>query len=210
MSRQNKLLPWLLALVLIAACAPVLPAAPAVPTLDPLVIPTIVAQTAAAASTQTSEAAAAFIASPTPQPSPTATPTFILVYISPTAPTLPIIATSTSKATGSRDYACRVLKSPPNGVTYAPRTHFNAVWQFQNTGRQIWDSERVVFLYDSGDRFHITAAYNLPKTLEYADITEFIVEMEAPKNPGVYTTYWTLQNNEEKFCSVSLSIIVKE
>lgn len=210
MSRQNKPLLWLLALVLIAACAPVLPAAPAVPTLDAAAINTIVAQTAAAASTQTSEAAAASLATPTPQPPPTATPTFILVYTSPTAPTLPIIATSTSKATGNRDYACRVLKSPPNGVTYAPRTHFNAVWQFQNTGRQTWDSERVVFLYDSGDRFHITAAYNLPKTAEFGDVAEFIVEMEAPKNPGAYTTYWTLQNGDEKFCAVSLSIIVKE
>ncbi|MEW6286879.1 MAG: NBR1-Ig-like domain-containing protein [Chloroflexota bacterium] len=210
MLRQNRPLLWLLVLVLTAACAPVLSAAPAVPTLDAAAINTIVAQTAAAASTQTSEAVAASMPTPTPPPSPTATPTFILVYLSPTAPTLPPMATSTSKVTGSRDYACRILKSPENGVTYAPRTRFNAVWQFQNTGRQIWDSEKVVFVYDSGDRFHVTAAYNLPKTAEFGDVAEFIVEMEAPKNPGAYTTYWTLQNGGEKFCTVSLSIIVKE
>lgn len=210
MLRQSKHLTWLLALVLIAACAPVLSAAPTIPTPDAAAINTIIVQTAAAASTQTSEAAAAFLPTPTPPPSPTATPTFILTYLSPTAPPPLIIATSTSQVTGNRDYACHVLKSPANGVTYAPRTRFNAVWLLQNTGRFIWDSERVMFAYDSGDRFHITAAYNLKKTAEFGDAAEFIVEMEAPKTPGAYTTYWSLQNGDEKFCTVSLSIVVKE
>ncbi|GAB4464630.1 MAG: hypothetical protein Kow0070_26560 [Anaerolineales bacterium] len=209
MLRQNKSLLWLIALVLITACAPVLSASPAVPTLDRAAIQTIVAQTAAAASTQTAEAAAVLPPVNTPTPPPTITSTFILAFNSPTAVTLPLV-TATSKPANSRDYACRVLKSPPNETTYAPRTDFIAVWLLQNTGRKIWDSESVLFAYDFGDRFHKTAAYNLKKTAEYGDMAEFSVEMLAPKDPGRYTTHWALQTSTEKFCEVSLTIIVKE
>jgi hypothetical protein len=33
--------------------------------------------------------------------------------------------------------------------------------------------------------------------------------MLAPKDPGTYTTHWTLQIADEKFCKVSLTIGVR-
>jgi hypothetical protein len=209
MHRQNKYLPWLFTLVLVTACAPVLSVTPAIPTLDPAAINTIVAQTAAAAATQTASASPVPLLTASPAPPPTSATAFILVYSSPTAVVLPVV-TGTSKPANNREYACRVVKSPANGATYAPRTNFKAVWLLQNTGRKIWDSESVHFGYDFGDRFHITAAYNLKKSAEFGDMAEFSVEMLAPKDPGTYTTHWALQTSAEKFCEVSLTIIVKE
>lgn len=207
MLRQNKLLLWLLAFVLIAACAPVFSAAPALPTLDASAINTLIAQTAAAASSQTAEALPPTVtASPLPS---TPTPVSLLLFNSPTVSPL-LFLTSTPHPSGSKDYACYVLKRPLDGTTYAPRTGFNAVWLLQNTGRKIWESEAVVFIYTGGDRFHKTASYNLKKSLEFGETAEFSVEMQAPKNPGTYTTLWALQSGDEIFCNVSLTIIVKE
>jgi hypothetical protein len=208
MLRQNKhpLLLWLLALVLIAACAPVLSSAPAVPTLDEHTINTIIAQTAAAAASQTAQAAPTLTPSPLPHPS-TAAP--LLLFNSPTVS--PLLLLSTPKPAGSKKYACRIIKSPPDGTTYAPRTDFNAVWLLQNSGQLPWQSDAIVFAYQAGDRFHKTASYNLTKpVLEFGETVEFSVEMRAPKSPGRYTTIWALQTSSESFCNVSLTIVVKE
>ena len=73
---------------MVMACAPVLSAAPAVPTLDPGAINQIIAQTAEAASTQTAAAVQTSTPTetftPTPRgtntPGPTITETIIFVY----------------------------------------------------------------------------------------------------------------------------------
>jgi hypothetical protein len=65
-------------------------------------------------------------------------------------------------------------------------------------------------VYDFGDRFHKTASYDLPKTIEIGDVAEIFVDMEAPKDPGTYTTHWALKINTFKFCKVSLTIGVTE
>lgn len=213
---RSKYLTWILALAVVMACAPALSAAPAVPTLDPGAINRIIAQTADSASTQTAAAiptsTPAETSTPTPRgtntPEPTITETFIFVYNSPTAFVIPP-ATSTFSPTSRKDYACEVLNSPTDGTIYSPRLEFKVRWRLKNVGRRVWDRENVDFVYDFGDRFHKTAGYDLQKTTEIGDVAEFFVDMQAPKDPGAYTTHWTLIVGTEKFCKVSLSIGVK-
>jgi Ig-like domain from next to BRCA1 gene len=216
MPRHSKYLMWFLALILVMACAPVLSAAPAVPTLDPDAINQIIAQTADAASTQTAAAVPTFTPPqtlpPTPRgtntPEPTITETFIFVYNSPTAFVIPPV-TKTFSPTSRKDYDCKILNYPTDGTIYSPRLEFKVRWRLQNVGIQDWDKESVDFVYDFGDRFHKTAAYDLEKTLEIGDVAEFFVDMQAPKDPGTYTTHWALQIGTQKFCKVSLTIGVK-
>ena len=61
----------------------------------------------------------------------------------------------------------------------------------------------------SGDKFHKVAGYNLTKTVNIGDSIEFGVDMQSPKNSGSYSTNWTLQVGGQKFCTVSLTIVVK-
>ena len=66
------------------------------------------------------------------------------------------------------------------------------------------------YIYQSGDKFHIISGYDLSKSVPVGVTTDIVVDMEAPKNPGTYTTYWTLKKGDAKFCKVSLTIVVKE
>lgn len=214
--RRNSYLTWFLALGLIMACAPALSASPAVPALDPEQIDSIIEQTAGAASTQTAASISTSTPTqtftPTPRgtntPESTATETLIFVYESPTAFVIPSL-TMTFGPTSKKDYACEVLNSPTDGTIYDPRLDFKVRWRLKNVGRKEWDSESVDFVYDFGDRFHRTAAYDLKKDTGIGEVAEFFVDMLAPKDPGTYTTHWALQIGTEKFCKVSLTIGVK-
>jgi len=207
---------WLLALGMVMACAPVLSSVPVVPTLDPGTINRIIAQTADAASTQTAAAIPTSTPTQTPTPTPrgtntpqpTPTETLILTFETPTIFVLPP-ATITSTVS-NKDYLCEVLNSPTDGTIYSPRLDFKVRWRLKNVGRQNWDSELVTFIYDYGDRFHKTSSYNLDKITEVGYVAELFVEMQAPKDPGTYTTHWALKvKNGEKFCKVTFTIGVK-
>jgi len=217
MSRRGyRYLMWSAALGLVMACAPALSAAPAVPTLDPNAVNQIIVQTADAASTQTAAAIPTSTptetVTPTPRgtntPEPTITETFIYVYYTPTAFVIPP-APKTFAPTSNKDYACEVLNSPTDGTIYSPRLAFKVRWRLKNVGRQVWDGVNVDFVYDFGDRFHKTSAYDLADTVEIGDVAELFVDMLAPKDPGTYTTHWALQIGTEKFCNVTLTIGVK-
>ena len=207
---------WSVALAVVMACAPVLSSVPAVPTLDPGAIDRIIAETANAASTQTAAALPTSTSTetytPTPRgtntPEPTATETLILVYNTPTIFVIPPI-TKTIGPTTNKDYLCKVLDAPTEGTIYSPRLEFKVRWRLQNIGRLKWDRESVDFIYDFGDRFHTTSSYDLAKTIEFYDVAEFFVDMQAPKDPGTYTAHWALQAGKEKFCQVTFTIGVK-
>lgn len=220
MSRKTKLLLWFTALALVMACVPTLSSAPpAVPTLDAGAINRIIMQTANAASTQTAAALPTSTDSP-PTQTPTRTPTgtdteeptvtntFIFVFDTPTVFVLPK-ATNTFAPTSNKDYACTVLNSPEDGTIYGPRVEFKVRWRLRNVGRKEWEGDNVDFVYDSGDRFHKVSGYDLGKSVPVGDVAEFFVEMEAPKDPGTYTTHWIMQRGTLKFCRVSLTIGVK-
>lgn len=215
--RRGRYITWFLALAVVMACAPAFSTVPAVPTLDPLGIQTIIGQTAGAASTQTVAAVSTSTTTGTPTslprgtntPEPTVTKPFIFVYNTPTAFVIPP-ATQTLSPASRKNYDCRVLNAPTDGTIYSPRLAFKVRWRLQNLGLQTWDGDGVDFVYDFGDRFHKTASYDLDKEVEVGDVAEIFVDMIAPKDPGTYTTHWALKIGTEKFCKVSLTIGVKE
>jgi len=194
------------ALILIMACVPTV-AAPPMPTTDPNAISTYIAQTANAAATQTVAAlptftpTATFTSTPrnTDTPEPTATATVIFRFF-----------TATPLGSSNQSYACEIISTTPaNGTTFSSRTGFDAVWQVKNTGKNEWDKNTVDYAYLSGDKFHKVAAYDLTTTVARGDTTLLDVAMQAPKNPGTYTTTWSLRVGSSTFCPVSLSITVK-
>lgn len=197
------------------ACAPVLKAAPP-PTLDPNAVNRIIAQTANAASTQTARAlpTGTITETPTRVPTntktkePTATNTFIYEFYTFTPVVLPP-AIATFKPTSDKDYACEVLNSPVDGTYYAPRLEFKVRWRLRNVGQKNWDGGSVDFTYDTGDKIHKVKGYDLGEGIKVGEVAELFVEMEAPKDPGTYTTYWSLRYGTFKFCKVAFTIKVR-
>jgi hypothetical protein len=213
MRRQNLFL-WLVALVLILACAPSV--ATPFPTADPDAVNTFIVQTADAASTLTAaavpSASATSTKTPTPRgtatvsPSPTATFIFILPGLgAPGTATLPGISNGTSNS----DYGCNVFSMEPlNGTIYPPRNDFVVTWGVKNIGKETWYRATMNYVYVSGDKLHKVASYDIPKGAETGKNVFLTVEMETFKNGGTYTTKWALVKDNQYFCPMTITIVV--
>jgi hypothetical protein len=218
-TRKTKLLLWVTALGLVMACVPAL-GTPAVPTVDPGVIGTFIAQTVSAAGSQTAAVLppATFTPSVTPTrntetPSPTVTATVIFVLSSPTpifVPTFTNVPSLGGSGTSSDNFACQITRvTPPNGSSFDPREDFDAFWTVKNIGKKKWDRTDVDYVYSSGAKIHKIDGYDLPENVKTGGSTELGVDMRAPKNAGTYTTTWIMQVGSRTFCPMSLTIVVK-
>jgi hypothetical protein len=210
---KTKFLLWLTALALIMACVPAV-AAPPIPTMNPGVIHTFIAQTANAALTQT--AAMLPSATPTPfvtptrntaTPTPTVTPTRVFLFLTPTVFSLATVTLASS----SDNLACQVVRvMPPNGSNFDPRQDFDVVWTVKNIGQRKWDRGEVDYVYSSGDKFHIVSGYDLAKNVPVGGTIDLVAEMQAPKGIGSYHTTWILRKGSKTFCPMTLTIAVTE
>ncbi|HXF85676.1 MAG TPA: NBR1-Ig-like domain-containing protein [Anaerolineales bacterium] len=210
--KTKKLIFWLTALMLIMACAPAL--ATPLPPIDPNAVGTYIAQTANAAFSQTAAAmptsTPTITFTPTPRntdtPEPTPTNTVIFIFSSPT----PVRLFTPTVAISNQNFDCQLISvSPVNGTAFEPRANFDAVWNVKNIGKRDWERDSVDYVYASGDKFHEVEGYDLSKTVKVGEIIGLIVDMEAPKNPGTYTTRWTMRVGSQEFCPLSLTIIVR-
>jgi len=155
----------------------------------------------------TSTATATITSTPrnTDTPEPTATATVLFLFYTST----PLVLPGTSVVSSKR-YACDVQSvTPANGATFGNRVSFDAAWKVKNIGTNDWDKKTVDYVYLSGDKFHKVAAYDLGTTMVSGEIRTLAVAMQAPKNPGTYTTNWTLRISGVNFCTLSLTIGVK-
>src|SRR5215212_541905 len=162
-TRKKKLLLWITALGLVMACVPTL-TTPAVPTIDPAAIGTMIAMTANVAATGTAGALPSLTPTPTftptrntETPSPTATSTVIFILSSPTpviVPTLTGLSLGGS-GTSSDNFACQITRvTPPNGSSFNPRDDFDVFWTVKNIGKKNWDRTDVDYIYSGGAKLH--------------------------------------------------------
>jgi hypothetical protein len=212
MLKRNYRMPAiLLVIALLLACAPVAVATPSValPTFDPFLLNTIIAQTAGAAATQTFVLQPTLTPTPTitktPTEVPTSTPTFLFILFTPTVPSLtPTLFIS------SEPYFCRLVsQTPADNTTFSGGADFAALWQVMNIGASAWDANSVDYHYFSGDKFFKTAVYDLPASVPTGGQTDIIANMKAPKEAGTYVTTWSLRTGKGDFCKLKMTIIVK-
>lgn len=226
-TRNVKFFYLVVTILLVMACVPTF-AAP-FPTADPNAVNTFIAQTADAASTRTAAAQPTSTLTPsitptrpTETPSPTATATVIFILSTPTQQVIPTFTFISSgggsggsgggsgSSITSQNYSCQVVSvSPANGTQFNPRADFDVVWRVRNNGQRNWDRNSVDFIYDSGDRIHKVAGYDLDSNVRSGDSINLGADMEAPQNSGTYTTNWTLRVGDDEFCRMSLTINVR-
>jgi len=221
MARRNyRVFSFLIVTVLVLACMPTLSPAPTqIPAFDPNSINTAIVLTAEAAATQTAILMPATLTpSVTPfptstlPPSETPTPTFIFILPTSTVPS----ATPTPEPTrdsatgGGSSFDCRVdSQSPADNTVYTPGTDFDAAWEITNTGNDRWDANSADYRYVSGDKIHQAEIYDFNKSVGAGKRTVIIVDMKAPASPGTYSTTWKIYIGKNKFCPMSVTIIVK-
>lgn len=218
-THKTKLLIWIAALAVVLACVPTI-AAPAVPTVDAGAVNTFIAQTVNAASTRTAAAMPTFTPTPsvtptqnTPTPSPTLTPTviFVLPTLTPIViPTFTLVPSLGGSGTSSDNYACRVTRvSPPNGSVFDPRGDFDVFWTVTNIGQRNWDRSDVDYIYSSGDKFHKVSGYDLDENVRVGNTINLGVDMQAPKDPGTFSTTWVMRVGDREFCPLRFTIVVR-
>ncbi len=116
---------------------------------------------------------------------------------------------STAAAAPGGTYKCYLLSQSPKDYTaYNPRTDFDARFTLLNTGTAGWNGVDLVFL--GGTRMHTKAdRYDITKVVKPQGKVSVYIDMEAPKNPGTYVTYWGLMNGSQLMCRFYLIIRVK-
>ena len=218
---KSKLLICMAALTLVMACVPTI-ATPAVPTVDAQAVNTFIAGTVNAAASQTAAAMPSSTWTPsitptrnteTPSPTPTATVIFLLPSFTPVVTTtftparLPSIG---GGGTSADNFACQVSRvSPPNGSVFGPREDFDLYWTVRNIGRKNWDRSDVDYIYSSGDKLHKISGYDLDEKVLVGNTINLGVDMQAPKDPGTYTTTWTMRVGNNEFCPLRYTITVR-
>lgn len=205
---------WVMALALVMACVPTL-VSQSSPTLDPGSVNTFIAQTVEAATTRTAAAMPSATLTPTITPTPTTSPTATVTFIlaSPTPLVLPTFTNTAvslgGSGTSSDNYACQVTRvSPPNGTSFSPRDDFDVFWTVRNIGQRNWDRTDIDYIYSSGAKIHKVSGYDLPSNLRVGNSTDLGVDMQAPKDPGTYSTVWTMRIGDNEFCPLRFTIVV--
>ncbi len=184
---------------------------PVVPSFDPNSAGIAIAQTSNAAATQTAQMAPATLIptitlASTNTATETATPTFLFILPTSTVPT----STPTIDSSGA-EYSCRIdSQSPADNGTFGKGAEFDAIWQVINTGTKTWDTNDTDYRYVSGDKFHKTKAYDLNKSVSPGGTVAIGVRMQAPTDPGTYSTTWKINIGKNQFCAMKLTIIVSK
>jgi hypothetical protein len=208
MRRTTRIFSLLTLTLLTLACLPTFGPAPApVPTFDANAPLTAIVQTAGVAMTQTAlhappTSTPTATASPTPSITPTQTPTFFIIIVTPTQPPTQIPVGSSNK-----DYDCQILSVEPSGPI-AVSSAFTAKWTVVNIGKSTWDGNNADYRYNDGARLYRQSIYDFPATISPGVTVELTADMQAPSDPGTYTTSWIITIGKIRFCKMELTITV--
>ncbi len=211
MKKYRPLYIFLILFFVLSSCTP----APA-PTLLP--IETVFAATHGAIMSQT--AAAKPLETDTPQPTETRAPTLTpvpsatnVVLVPTITPTPTAIPSPTNITSGSGNvlYACELVQLNP-GDTYVvkPNESFHWVWRVRNIGTKKWFPDTMFLKYARGAEYYIKKKAPLGDPTDVGEVGIFRIKMQAPKEPGTYTTTFSLNKGIHYFCYFKLKIIVKK
>ncbi len=109
-------------------------------------------------------------------------------------------------------YSCLIDASVSTlEVNVQPGQVFDTVWSVFNTGNRTWIKGIAQYAYLRGTPLQIgKGALALPKSVAPGQPVELVVAMQAPDQAGNYTSYWSLLNGPEIFCTLEIHIKVQE
>jgi hypothetical protein len=135
--------------------------------------------------------------SPTPTSSATPEPTSTVIL--PTITSAPI------------DFRCNLVRTEPFYKAVLDRGEdFDVHWTLENSGTETWYYEYVTGRYRNGYELQrYRSSFNLTSKVEPGETYEVVIDMQAPYEPGEYSSIWILEHSKEAFCWFSVDIVVK-
>lgn len=231
--RRFKPLAALLILTALACAIPGITAPPAapLPTSDPGLLGTTIAQTAAAAQTQT----ALKLPTPTPTPlptrtasiTPTFTPTFLWALPTrtpiPTFTLPPTIVLKTQSSGGGGDdeeneappkdedprkmtgkqWSCVAVGTyPPRNTVFSPGVKFTVTWTVFNAGTATWGVNDIDLVHHSGFRNEETKIQDLYRPVSSGGEVKLYATFIAPKIANIYQSFFHMTVGNKTFCGL--------
>ncbi|GAP11314.1 hypothetical protein BECAL_02500 [Bellilinea caldifistulae] len=89
----------------------------------------------------------------------------------------------------------------PDDSRLLPGQQFTKIWRLVNRGSCTWNRNYQVVWF-SGDRLGVSPSQPLPGKVEPGESVDIAVDMLAPQQPGLYTSYWMLRNPEGKLFGI--------
>lgn len=89
----------------------------------------------------------------------------------------------------------------PDDSRLLPGQPFTKIWRLVNRGSCTWSRDYQAVWF-SGDRLGISPSQPLPGKVEPGESVDIPVDMLAPQQPGLYTSYWMLRNPEGKLFGI--------
>ncbi len=108
-------------------------------------------------------------------------------------PTMPVTLPSIT-VPAIADKSVWISNNPTDGTSLTPGQTFTLTWKVQNTGTTTWNTNYSVRFY-TGTKVGANN-FNLSKTVNPNDVLDIPVQMTAPNDPGKYTTYWVITNDQ--------------
>ncbi len=130
----------------------------------------------------------------TPQPTSTQTPT-------PTATSTP-----TQTPTETTNTVCNWAGFIED-VTIEDRSlmdeseTFTKIWRLENIGTCTWTTDYEI-LFSSGYQMNAPDALAMPQIVAPGETVDIAIEMQAPDEPGIYTGYWLLRDDDGRYFGV--------
>jgi hypothetical protein len=141
---------------------------------------------------------------PTNTPTETGTPTFIFSVATHTLTPTPVTLVPSNV-----DFACQVVAQfPANESVMARGETFEARWRVVNVGNRVWERGSADYIYFNGSALHRASRYDFSITVAPRVSVELVVSMQAPTEPGTYTTGWRINIGRNNFCPMTLTIVV--
>ncbi len=123
----------------------------------------------------------------------------------------PVVNVDTSKFKNDDIYSCSLVnQQPADYVVMRPRQSFDMTWVVVNDGTAVWHGGQTSYAHYSGVPMYANgSAYLVPETVGLGGKLRMTIDMEAPKNPGTYSTTWALLTGNSRICRMYLIVTVK-
>ncbi len=136
----------------------------------------------------------------------TLAPTYYYASVTPTGTQYTPTVNPTQLAYGCNNLAFLHDDTIPDGTVFLPEEKFTKTWRVQNTGSCDWVYlYRLVYL--SGD----SMSGDPPKLNDVVAPTQWkkiSINLKAPKQPGTYTGYWRLGDQDGNVFGATLSVSI--
>jgi hypothetical protein len=133
-----------------------------------------------------------------------------LPLLAPMSLAAPLISVSTESNASSSGYGCTLVRQTPLDWTkMRSRQYFDAAWTVVNSGNAVWHMSATKLEYVGGAKMQTHGdEIGLSNDVGRGKKIKLVVDMNAPKALGTYSTLWALFSGNTRFCKVTLTITV--